>query len=49
MTLLYRMASNRLASGADMLIETGADVTNTGKIRSTPMNIARGNTNMEVI
>merc|ERR1712127_389595 len=49
MTPLHRMASNNLGAGAKMLLEAGADATNTGKIGATPMSIAKDSAARDVI
>ena len=49
MTPLHRMASNNLAEGAMMLLEAGADVSNTGKIGASPMMIAKDSAAHSVI
>jgi hypothetical protein len=41
MTPLHRMASNNLAVGANMLLEAGADVFNKGKVKISPMSMAK--------
>merc|ERR1719379_2187696 len=49
MTPLHRMASNNLAVGAQALLDAGADPSNRGQCRATPMEIAQDSKARDVI
>ena len=49
MTPLHRCASNNLASGAEALLEAGADPANRGGVRLTPLDLARQASASDVI
>jgi len=49
MTPLHRMASNNLATGAQALLDAGADPNNRGLVQTSPMEVAQGSAASDVV